>query len=445
MKKVQFIEAYDLGSSQAVIRSLNPGNALPQVTTHFHNDKRGVANDIWLTWYYLAHGNRGMIGWVDGWFDQKTKQPRKWLDEYKATMKEVGGTQGPKVVGARWVHDGVAIYYSHPSIQVSWLLDIEAHGSTWVNRNNDHRLGTSHLTRKAWEKMLVDAGLQYNFVPYDEVVVSGVPAEYRVLILPACYALSDIEATRLREFVARGGTLIADFCCGLFDQHGTGRAAGALDDLFGVTHDGTEKKKDFFGGRLWVETDQDRGFFYKRPRQLFDTVKCRTEDGFAVAERRLGTRTVRDLGRGKAVYLNLSPQRYLMYREERRATDDHRNAFLRYVYDAGVKPWITVTGRGGSRPANCEVTYWYKDGRTLCFVLQSAFVSGSELGGGGAEGLVAQKQRITVAFERFARDVIDERTGERRGNGTRFQFAYNSGEAAFFSLAGKGGGVYPRD
>ncbi|NQT88355.1 beta-galactosidase, partial [bacterium] len=112
MKKVQFIESYNIGSSQAVIRSFNPGNALPQVTTHFHNDTRGTVNDIWQTWYYLAHGNRGMIGWVEGWFDGKT--PRKWLDEYKATMKEAA-RQGAKVVGARWVHDGVAVYYSHPS------------------------------------------------------------------------------------------------------------------------------------------------------------------------------------------------------------------------------------------------------------------------------------------------------------------------------------------
>ncbi len=35
-KKIQFIEAYDLGSSQAIIRSFNPGNAMPVVTTHFH-------------------------------------------------------------------------------------------------------------------------------------------------------------------------------------------------------------------------------------------------------------------------------------------------------------------------------------------------------------------------------------------------------------------------
>src|SRR5665213_2405889 len=66
MRKVQFIESYNIGSSQAIIRSFNPHNAIPAVTTHFH---RSADDDIWQTWYYLAHGNRGFIGWVDGWFD----------------------------------------------------------------------------------------------------------------------------------------------------------------------------------------------------------------------------------------------------------------------------------------------------------------------------------------------------------------------------------------
>jgi len=38
-KAIQFIEAYDLGSAQAILRSFNPGNAWAQVTTHFHNDQ----------------------------------------------------------------------------------------------------------------------------------------------------------------------------------------------------------------------------------------------------------------------------------------------------------------------------------------------------------------------------------------------------------------------
>ena len=432
MKKVQFIEAYDIGSSQAIVRSFNPGNALPQVTTHFHNDKRGTANDIWQAWYYFAHGNRGMIGWVDGWFDGKT--PRPWLGEFKAALKELGGVQGPKLSGAQWIHDGVAIYYSHPSIQVSWCLDIEPHGKTWVNRGNDHKLGTSHNVRKAWEYLLTDSGIQYSFVAYDDVVRSGVPKQYKVLILPACYALSDIEAARITDFCRDGGTVIADFACGIFDQHGKGRTAGALDELFGVKHDGSETKKDFFGGRLWVETDQDRGFSYEKYADLFATVRCKLHEGYAVAEKRLPTVSLREVGSGRAVYLNLSPQRYLQYREEGKADAAGREPFMSNVLST-AKPWLRITANGG-RPRNCEATYWSKGGRTLVFIVQNVPVSGSAFGGGAAEGLIDKKTRIAIELARPVTDATDERTGKRLGDGTRFEFDFNAVEAVLFSFKG---------
>ncbi|MFP4055741.1 MAG: beta-galactosidase trimerization domain-containing protein [Candidatus Brocadiia bacterium] len=438
-KKIQFIEAYNIGSSQAVIRSFNPANAMPQVTTHFHKDSRGTANDIWQTWYYFAHGNRGMIGWVEGWFE-RDGTPRPWLDAYKPTMKEVGHVQGSKLVGSRWIHDGVALYYSHPSIQVSWCLDIQPHGSTWVNRNGDCRLGTSHLVRKAWERLLTDAGIQYSFIPYDEVIREGVPEEYKVVVLPACFALSDVEAHRFRQFVERGGTLVADFMCGLFDQHGKGRARGALDDLFGVSHDGSETQADFFGPRLWVETDQDRAYSYKSYRQLLETVPATLRDGYAIAEKKLPREpVVRKVGEGRAVYLNLSPQRYLMHRQEGKADSASRQPFLRHVREAGCTPWVTVTDPQGNRPYNCEVTYWHhpRADRTYCFVLQNAEVTGSAYGGGGVEGLIEKKTTITVAFPAPVRDLVDERTGRKHGTAKAATFDFNPVEAVFLSFAGR--------
>jgi len=431
MKKIQFIEAYDLASAQAIVRSFSPDNALPQVTTHFHSDQRGPANDVWQSWYYFAHGNRGMIGWVEGWFDGA--KPRPWLDQYKATLKELGEVQGPKLVGARWIHDGVALYYSHPSIQLSWCLDIEPHGKTWVNRGSDGRLGTSHNVRKAWEYLLADSGIQYDFVPYDKVVAEGVPEGYRVLILPACFAISDIEARRLAEFCRRGGTVIADFGCGLFDQHGKGRRRGAADDLFGIQHDGSETQSAFFAGRLWVETNQDAAYSYRRYRELFATLDCRLQNGFAVAEKRLPVRSVRQVGRGKAVYLNLSPQRYLQYREEGSATDAQRRVFLEHVLGAGCTPRVQVTS-GGSRPRNCEVVYWSKGERTLMFIVQNAAVTGSATGGGGAEGLIQGGAPIEVQFPAVVEDVVNERSGQRLGAGRKFQFPFRATEAVFLSF-----------
>jgi hypothetical protein len=429
VKKVQFIEAYDIGSTQAILRSFDRDNTVPRVTTHFRDDARGTGNDVWLAWHYFAHGNRGMIGWVgESWFEGS--QPRPWINRFGKTLRELGEVQGPKTAGARFLHDGVALYYSHPSIQVSWVLDSEAHGKTWANRNDDFRLGTSHNVRKAWELMLADAGLRYDFLAYDEVVRRGVPSEYRVLVLPAVHALSDVEARRIADFARAGGTVIADFACGLFDPHGRGRSRGALDALFGIERDGDLSKADFFAGRFWVETDQDAGYSYKRYRELFETLRPRLHQGYAVAEKGLPVAQ----GKGRAVHLNLSPQRYLMERQEGTADAERRRPFLEPVAKAGVTPWITARSLG--KPLPLEVTAWSKGDRTLVFVLQNVPISGRSTGGGGAEALVETRIPVEVRLAGPVTGARDERTGKPMPDGDRFTFELDTTEAVFWSFAG---------
>lgn len=474
--KIQFAEAYDIGSAQEILRSFLP--AAPRAVTHFHRAAPGgpekapeaADNDVWLTWRTFAHGHRGLIGWVDdGWFEGAQPRgqsdravprgqsdravprgqsdgavPRAWLTRYGQTLREIGGTHAAKLVGARFQHDGIAIYYSHPSIQVSWCLDAEPHRATWPNRDRDHRLGTSHNVRRAWEMLLNDAGLQYDFLAHDQVARHGVPAEYRVLILPACYALSDAEARRIEQFAAGGGTVVADFACGLFDQHGRGRRQGALDRLFGVRHDGTETRRDFFGGRLWVESDQEAGYKADRYRYLLDTVASPQHEGFATPERRLAVGADpgkwRRAGRGTAAYLNLSPQRYLQHRQEGTAGEAHRQLFLRPVLEAGVVPQARLTSNGQPVP-NLEVLAWSKAGRTLMLVVQNPETAGTSQGGGHAAGLRRGTIPLRVELARPVKAARDERTGRSLPDGRAFDFQLDLTEAVFFSFAENGPGT----
>jgi hypothetical protein len=442
MKKVQFVEPYDRGSAPEIVRSLAPQTpgGLPWVLTHFHDDKLGPDQDSWFAWHGFAHGARGLIGWVEGWFENG--RPRPWLDRFKPTLEELGEIQGKKLAGARRVDDGIGIYYSHPSVQVSWCLDAQPHGATWPKRNDDDRLGTSHLDRKAWETLLGDAGFGYRFLAYDEVVAHGVPADLRVLVLPACYALSDVEARRIGEFANRGGTVIADFACGLFDPHGKGRSRGALDALFGVQHDGTLTHRDFFSGRLWVETDQEAGYRYQRFGELFATLDPPLRDGYAVAERRLPARAAgapgspgagRRVGRGRAVYLNLSPQRYLAYRQEGKAGEAEGRPFLQPIREAGVTPWIAV--RDGSPAADLETVAWSKNGRTYVLILQNRLtdrpppaVWGPARTGGAVP--------LDVELAGGVRGARDERTGRRLPDGSKFHFELEPAAAVFWSFTG---------
>jgi hypothetical protein len=443
MKKIQFIEAYDLGGSQAIIRSFNRGNVMPVVTTHFRRfdpaDPLEVTHTIWQVWYYLAHGNAGMIGWVDGWFDEETKEPHKWHDLAGRHYLEAGKKIGPLVRGATWLHDGVAIYYSHASIQLGWILDAEAHGRTWRNRNDDHRLGASHLVRHAWENMLRDEGLQYDFVSYADVIREGVPEEYRVLILPATLCLSDVEARRIEAFCKRGGTVIADYMPGLFDEHGRGRdAGGALDHLFGVRHDPGLHADDVFQKKRWTEVDQEAHYDYAS----FETFLTKEntclfgESGFHKAVREMETVHVKDVGAGRAVLMNLSPQMYNAFRVLGPGEARNRETFMKHVKAAGPKRWVRIEN-ADARTHGYEITYWKKDGRTLLFLCYNPGWAGLSTGKELNEELKRMTVRFRMKFDFPLKNARDERSGASIPVIDRFEILWKMDEAIVLSFEGE--------
>ncbi len=440
MRKVQFIEAYNLGSSQAVIRSFNPENGLPAVTTHFHRFDRenplDVSDSVWQVWYYLAHGNRGFIGWVENWFDPETGRPMAWHEKMAPPYREAGGKIGPLLRGAEWIHDGVALYYSHPSIQLGWILDAEAHGRTWRNRNRDHLLGSSHLVRRAWENMLRDEGLQYSFISYADVIQKGIPDSFKVLILPAVLCLSDAEARRIRAFCRKGGTVIADYLPGLFDPHGRGRKeGGVLYDLFGVRHDPGLSARDVFQERLWVDVDQEKQYGYQTFETLLgsDNTCLKGPGGFNKAVREMKGPFVHTFGKGKAVLLNLSPQWYNAFRARGHKDALRRETFMRHLHASGLERWVEIEN-AGEAAHGYEITYWKKDGGILLFVCFNPEINAAPTGGGHAARLKNGVLPIRLKFSRPMKDVRDERTGRKLGDGSTFELDWKMNEAVVLSV-----------
>ena len=439
MKKVQYIESYDLGRSNSLIRSLNPNNAIPSVTTHFHSS---VDKTVWMTWYYLAHGNRGHIGWVQNWFDGTT--PKPWHAQVAPTYLEAGQTVGPLMARAEWQHDGVAILYNHASIQMSWILDAEAHYATWVNRNGDHKRGSSHMVRRAWENMLRDEGIQYNYVGYDDVIRDGVPSEYKVLILPAALCLSEAEARKIREFCQAGGTVIADYMPGLWDQHGKGRdAGGVLDDLFGIAHDPDMMADDVFMTRLWCEVDQDINYYWSNYHTLMTNANDCILDasGFYKAVRDMPVVNVNHYGEGTAILMNLSPQWYNAYRvESSSAAEAARATFMEHLHDSGISRWVEIQGAGADEHGY-EITYWSKDGRTIVLLC----LNPEDLISSSVVGLRSGTIPVTLEFYAPVADLRNERTGAALGDGDTFAFSWKMNEALVLSFAGAPPAIYPGD
>ena len=436
MRKIQFLGAYGLDDTQTVVRSFNPGNAIPVVSTHFHQN---VADTVWQTWYSLAHGNRGHIGWVQGWFDGAT--PKPWHKQVAVHYLEAGHKIAPLVSDAEWIEDKVALYYSQASIQMSWILDAAAHGRTWVNRNGDSKRGTYHLVNKAWRNMLRDEGIQFTDLSYVKLIRKGVPKKYKVLILPDVYCLSDAEAREIKKFCKNGGTVIGDFLTGVFDQHGKGRKkGGALDDMFGIKQDPNLTQNGAFTKGLWVEVNQDinwnsAGKDYKSFLTKANTSK-KDASGFNIAVPSMGVNNVNRFGKGKAYFLNLSPQWYNAYRQSGDFNAcQQRSIFMKPIHDAGIKRWVEIEN-AGQDSFGYEITYWKKGDRTILFLVTNPESVKSALGGGNSVGLKTSTLNVTLKFSKTRRGVKNERTGKNLGSGTSFNVEWVQNQAVVLSFDG---------
>jgi len=157
-RKIQYIEAYDIGGSMEVCRSLFPATwcrpSAPASATW--RAKQRVAQ-------LVLHGpRRPRRDHVGGGL----VHPEDALERIKSfgpTIQRLA-ERSRKIYGGTWMHDGVALYYSHPSIQMSWFIDIETHGKTWPSRSSslNNSLASTVGTTWAWMKYLEDQRAQYN-------------------------------------------------------------------------------------------------------------------------------------------------------------------------------------------------------------------------------------------------------------------------------------------
>ena len=438
-KAVQWMEAYDIGGNNEILRSFWTQKS-PHVQTFFSS--KNPKQDSWFLWYYLSHGNRGVIGWPDGWF--VNGQVSDHIKALADTFKEVQGPVSKHVIDAEFVHDPVAIYYSHPSIQVIWALDSATHGGTWPNRSSslENTLSTSMNSRVAWLKTLEDIGIQAKFIHQDHLLDGVLEKEgYKVLLLNAAVCLSDAEAAAIKSFAAKGGTVMADYLCGICDEHGKAREKGALDDLFGVERD---LSKGILGGKTLTEVDGERDYsgvntknwrsdeaaiykdvaVYERGLKEAGGAKADNAGGVAVAVRN-----------GKAVYLNLSPIGHLIKRSGGMSKD-----WLSFVEgllkDAGVEPGVKLFVAG--RPANATEPVFWKNGdrMTLCIVRnlgrQAAIDGFGKLEGmSDAEGRV----KLKLVFASPVKKLKNERTGKEMGDGKEFEDEFVPWEANIYTFA----------
>jgi Hypothetical glycosyl hydrolase 6/Beta-galactosidase trimerisation domain/TAT (twin-arginine translocation) pathway signal sequence len=113
----------------------------------------------------------------------------------------------------------VGLVYSQ---QTAWFYG----GPMAKERVEDHALG--------WYQALIEARVPFEMV-HDRLLDEAHLARLKTLILPNTAALSDGQCRQIREFVERGGGLVATYETSLCDEWGGRRADFGLAELFGVS------------------------------------------------------------------------------------------------------------------------------------------------------------------------------------------------------------------
>ena len=448
-RAVQWVEAYDIGGTCEILRSLwKWPERRPYIQTWFSagDPKR----DAWFLWYYLVHGNRGVIAWPDrggSWFHWKGGGLAPFIEQNADTIREVQGDVSRPILDpdARFDADPIALFYSHPSIQASWAMDAVVHGGTWPNRSSslDNSCQTLGRNRVAWMKILEDCSYQYNVVTGDQVAAGDLVKErYRVLVLARAVCLSDAEAAAIRAFVEAGGTVIADCLTGLLDEHGVGRpAGGALDDLLGIRRD---ESKGYLDGRSIAEIN---GELYQKPLlQRLSYAGALRHEGIVVYER--GTQATagkaaarvdgadvvitNQAGKGRTVYLNLTPVACNDLGTRAGAPGDAwRRIVGGLLAEAGLAPRARVLAGGKAVPM-AETLLWRQGEKVVLCVVKNLPRDAAIDSAGDMAGTFGDPGEVEVVLSRPVTAVRNLRSGEALPDGARLRATWKPWEALVF-------------
>ena len=116
----------------------------------------------------------------------------------------------------------------------------------------DHLLGMYHA--------LIEARIPFEMV-HDGLLEPQNIDRFKTLILPNIAALSDHQCKQIRDYVDRGGSIVATYETSLYDQWGQRRDNFGLADLFGVKFNGNIQGP-MKNSYLKIEKNPDSGSFH---------------------------------------------------------------------------------------------------------------------------------------------------------------------------------------
>jgi len=335
------------GLQDEVVRSIAPRDFIRSNWMGYSKDADSL---LGVYWRMVTRGTDSVWWWMWCGFGSYRGLLAPYMAPWPAIKDMERDTQvvrdglGDLLLRARREDDGIAILYSYPS---SFASRIEA-GPSYGKYEDDHA---------SWHRVLRALGLQFSYVT-DRMLRRGEFAarRYKLLILPRAEAMGPVEAEVVRDFVAKGGTVIADVRPGLYDHHCKPLARGLLDDLFGIERAGNQE--------MVTADGSIRGALGDRALAISLAGACVDPGVRALGAKPMGSAgaaplcIVNHIGQGRAVLLNFTMSSSFLAINDPAAPAAAADFMAGLLAAAGVEPAITVTDASGRPVRDTEVIRW---------------------------------------------------------------------------------------
>jgi len=369
MRVVDVIEPYNIGNNVEVARSLKPEAILLSTVGFDHKpgtpmtaeDRVEQRRAVRPVWWELFHSHQGTIIWDNqeegGTFvDLKTGQLTPSGETFTEVFRELRSGLGMLVIASSRSHDGIAIHYSHPSVQAHWLLENVKKARQWMVNTIDAPDESRFIAvRNSWTKLIEDLQVQYEFVSATQVASGTLNSgKYRLFILPESIAVSQAEAAAIREFVRGGGTVVADCRVALLNERCRDLGQGHLNDLFGVAEGEARTAGAAAKGEAGYGSFQPGDIGPIEPAHKTLTV---TTGKPLVQSGDVPMVVVNEFGKGRTIFLNMDISGYAFDRLNPNASPAIAGLMEGLLGVAQVRPRIRVNGPDGKRLPGTEVVF----------------------------------------------------------------------------------------